>query len=175
MPGSGIIYALTIRDAIKVSDWLLENGIKATAYHADLGNEERERLETLLIENQLKALVATVAPGMGFDKPDLGFVVHYQRQASVVHYYQQVGRAGRKLANAYGILLCGKEDDSISDYFIDNAFPPQAHIDTILEALDTAETGLTIPQLEKRANIRQTALKNRLKYFALEDPCAGPH
>jgi ATP-dependent DNA helicase RecQ len=104
LPGCGIIYTLTVRDSQKVAEWLQTCGINAHAYHASL-KENRENLEQALLNNELKALVATSALGMGFDKPDLGFVIHFQRPGSVVHYYQQVGRAGRALQQAYGILL----------------------------------------------------------------------
>ena len=116
MPGSGIVYTLTVRDADRIAQWLQQNDIEAEAYHSKV--EGREELESRLMENRLKALVATVALGMGFDKPDLGFVIHFQRPGSVVHYYQQVGRAGRALDEAYGILLSGQEDQEITDYFI---------------------------------------------------------
>ena len=86
----------------------------------------------------MKALVATVALGMGFDKPDLGFVVHYQRPGSAIAYYQQVGRAGRAVDSAYGILLSGREDDEIAEYFIRTAFPPTVNMQGILEALEAA-------------------------------------
>lgn len=97
LPGSGIIYTLTHRDAERVSEWLQINNIDAKAYHADIsdrgdGSSVKEELEQQLLNNEIKVLVATVALGMGFDKPDLGFVIHFQRPASVVHYYQQVGR-----------------------------------------------------------------------------------
>ena len=113
LPGSGVIYTLTQKDAERVAQWLQTNKINAKAYHAGLSNTQddiaiREELEHKLLHNEIKALVATVALGMGFDKPDLGFVIHFQRPASVVHYYQQVGRAGRAVDNAYGILLCGE-------------------------------------------------------------------
>ena len=113
LPGSGIIYTLTQRDAERVAEWLLIIGITAKAYHAGIA-DTREELEQQLLNNEIKALVATVALGMGFDKPDLGFVIHFQRPASVVHYYQQVGRAGRAVDEAFGILLCGEEDDHIA-------------------------------------------------------------
>jgi len=116
LPGSGIIYTLTVRDSERVTEWLKQNGYNVEAYHAKIDsavgdeNSEEERLrrddlETRLLKNEVKALVATVALGMGFDKPDLGFVIHFQRPGSVVHYYQQVGRAGRAVDYAYGILL----------------------------------------------------------------------
>ena len=101
--GHGIIYTLTVRDAEQVADWLRSRWRRGRSiYWANGSVEERERLEQALLENQVKALVATVALGMGFDKPDLGFVIHYQAPGSVVAYYQQVGRAGRALERACG-------------------------------------------------------------------------
>ena len=145
LPGSGIIYTLTIKDAEQVAEWLISQGIDAKTYHSNLGNLERQTLEDQLLNSEIKALVATTALGMGFDKPDLGFVIHYQRPGSVVHYYQQVGRAGRAVEQAYGILLSGDEDDEITNYFIRTAFPPQAHTQEVLIALNQADNGLSVP------------------------------
>ena len=176
LPGSGIVYTLTQRDAERVAEWLRFNGVAAEAYHAQIEAEEngaahrREELEGALLENRIKALVATVALGMGFDKPDLGFVVHYQRPGSVVHYYQQVGRAGRAVDKAFGVLLGGEEDDEIVDYFIRTAFPPQAHVQGILEALDRSAGGLTVRELESRINLRNGDILKTLKYLSAEDP-----
>ena len=125
-------------------------------------------MESRLLENRIKVLVATVALGMGFDKPDLGFVIHFQRPGSVVHYYQQVGRAGRALDEAYGILLGGKEDKEITDYFIRTAFPPQAHIDVVIEALNQADDGLSVPMMQKEVNLSQGAINKTLKFLAVE-------
>lgn len=124
LPGTGIIYTLTIHDAGQVTKWLNQNNIDARAYHSGVEhldfnntNEYRVYLEEQLLKNKIKVLVATTALGMGYDKPDLGFVVHYQAPGSVVGYYQQVGRAGRDIDEAYGILLSGHEDNDINDYF----------------------------------------------------------
>ncbi len=168
MPGSGIVYTLTVRDADRVAQWLQQNGIEAEAYHSKV--EGREELESRLLENRIKALVATVALGMGFDKPDLGFVIHFQRPGSVVHYYQQVGRAGRALDAAYGILLSGQEDREITDYFIRTAFPPQAHIDVVMDALNQADDGLSVPMMQKEVNLNQGAIYKTLKFLAVETP-----
>jgi ATP-dependent DNA helicase RecQ len=151
LPGSGVIYTLTVADAERVARWLQQKGWQVYSYHADIENAERERREQLLLHNQVKALVATVALGMGFDKPDLGFVVHFQRPGSVVHYYQQIGRAGRSLENALVILLGGEEDDEIVDYFIRTALPPQAHTEAVLHALQQSPNGLTLVELEARS------------------------
>ena len=175
LPGSGIVYTLTQRDAELVAEWLRINGIQAEAYHAGIDSDEeggsrREELERRLLANDLKALVATVALGMGFDKPDLGFVIHYQRPSSVVHYYQQVGRAGRAVDHAYGILMCGEEDDRIAEYFIQSAFPPQAHVAGILAELDRVEGGLSVIQLEAKLNLRHGAIEKAIKFLSVESP-----
>ncbi len=167
--GSGIIYTLTVRDSQRVAEWLQFCDINAQAYHAEL-KENREYLEQALLNNEIKALVATPALGMGFDKPDLGFVIHYQRPSSVVHYYQQVGRAGRALAQAYGILLSGHEDQDITNYFINTAFPSQAQINEVLTVLNQAQEGLTLPMLEKKVNLRQKQLHKVLKILGTEMP-----
>jgi len=168
--GSGIVYTLTVRDAIRVAEWLQSQGVDARAYYGGLDQEARVNLETRLIRNEIKALVATVALGMGFDKPDLRFVIHFQRPASVVHYYQQVGRAGRAVNHAYGILMGGTEDDEIADYFIRSAFPPQAHVHEVLQALEDAETGLSSYELERSLNLSQSQINKTLKFLSLEDP-----
>jgi ATP-dependent DNA helicase RecQ len=179
LPGSGIVYVLTRRDADRVAQWLRQQGIDAQAYYSTIEEEPseensatsaREELEDKLLRNEIKVLVATVALGMGFDKPDLGFVIHFQRPASVVHYYQQVGRAGRALHHAYGILLSGEEDDSIAEYFLRKAFPPQAHVDMVLNALNKAEEGLSIGDLQKHLNLSWRDLDKTLKYLSVEDP-----
>ncbi|MEM9544106.1 MAG: RecQ family ATP-dependent DNA helicase [Cyanobacteria bacterium P01_E01_bin.42] len=170
LPSSGIVYTLTRRDAERVSEWLSINKIKASAYHSDISNSAKEELEQQLLNNEIKALVATVALGMGFDKPDLGFVIHFQRPASVVHYYQQVGRAGRAVDEAYGILLGGEEDDLIADYFIRSAFPPQQHISEILRVLDESDDGLSVPAMQRVLNLRQTQIEKTLKYLSVESP-----
>jgi ATP-dependent DNA helicase RecQ len=175
LPGSGIVYTLTQRDAERVTEWLRINNIEAKAYHADINEQEdggsiKEELEQQLLNNEIKVLVATVALGMGFDKPDLGFVIHFQRPASVVHYYQQVGRAGRAVEEAYGILLCGEEDDSIADYFICNAFPPQQHISEILRVLDASDRGLSVPDMQGVLNLRKSQIDKTLKFLTVESP-----
>jgi ATP-dependent DNA helicase RecQ len=166
--GSGIIYTLTVRDSEIVAEWLQAQGIDARAYHGK--SKERELLEDALLDNQIKAVVATTALGMGFDKPDLGFVIHFQRPGSVVHYYQQVGRAGRAVDEAYGVLLGGREDDDITGYFIRSAFPPEGDMWAILQALNEAEDGLSVDELEERVNLSEGQIKKVLKILATETP-----
>ncbi len=168
LPGSGIVYTLTVHDARRLAEWLRSRGIVAEAYYGGLDNEQREALEDKLLRNEVKVLVATVALGMGFDKPDLGFVIHFQRPASVVHYYQQVGRAGRALPNAYGALLSGAEDDDIAEYFIRTAFPAAEEVQQVLGALRRGP--LKLNQLEAAVNVSHGKVEKVLKFLSLESP-----
>jgi ATP-dependent DNA helicase RecQ len=169
MEGSGIIYTLTKRDADNLADWLQSRGINVQSYHSGK-KDDRRRLEDQLLRNEVKALVATVALGMGFDKPDVGFVIHFQRPASVVFYYQQVGRAGRALENAHGVLLGGREDDEIADYFIRTAFPTEEDIAQVLTTLRAAQQPVTISALQQSVNLTKGKLDNVLKFLHLESP-----
>ncbi|MEK6299960.1 MAG: RecQ family ATP-dependent DNA helicase [Acidobacteriota bacterium] len=166
--GSGVIYCLTVADVERVTNWLKSQGVNAEAYHAgDDAKVNREALEKALLNNEVKALVATVALGMGFDKPDLAFVIHFQRPGSVVAYYQQVGRAGRAVDRAYGILLSGSEDDDIQDYFIDSAFPPPETMTSILAAL-AATDGLSINELLATVNVSRSMADRALKLMEID-------
>lgn len=168
LPGSGIVYTLTTRDADRVAQWLQFNGINARAYHGDKTDEERQALEQALLANELKCLVATTALGMGYDKPDLTFVIHYQTPGSVVAYYQQVGRAGRAIAQAHGVLLSGEEEEDINEYFRESAFPPEWQIKRILKALEDADDGLKMRELEAAVNLRQSQIDKVLKLLVVE-------
>ncbi|MCS6842595.1 MAG: RecQ family ATP-dependent DNA helicase [Roseiflexus sp.] len=170
LPGSGVVCTLTVRDAQRVAAWLQLCSIDAHAYWGELDSQTREDLEQRLLDNRIKVLVATTALGMGFDKPDLGFVIHFQRPGSVIHYYQQVGRAGRAIDQAYGILLSGEEDQDITDYFITTAFPPRDHIEMVLRALESADDGLTLAQMESRGNLSRNQIEKTLKVLAVETP-----
>lgn len=167
--GSGIIYALTIRDVGLVTEWLSSRGLNVKPYTGKSG-EERPMLEQELLRNKVKALVATTALGMGFDKPDLSFVIHFQAPGSVVAYYQQVGRAGRALDLAYGILLSGAEEGEIVDYFIHSAFPSREEVREVLEALEASEDGLSIPGLLAKVNISYGRIEKTMQLLSLESP-----
>nr|WP_207799340.1 RecQ family ATP-dependent DNA helicase [Candidatus Cryosericum septentrionale] len=169
MPGSGIIYTLTVRDAVQVAEWLTLHGVHAMAYTGDSGSG-RPELEHTLLDNRVKALVATTALGMGFDKPDLGFVIHYQTPGSVVAYYQQVGRAGRALDAAYGILLSGTEENDINEYFIKTAFPTRDEVQQIVRALERSPQGLSLPGLMASVNVAKGRIEKTIDLLALESP-----
>ena len=170
LAGHGIVYTLTVRDAELVAAWLRSRSLDVCSYTGKTPPEEREELETALLENRVKALVATPALGMGFDKPDLGFVIHYQTPGSVVFYYQQVGRAGRALEAAYGVLLSGDEETDITDYFIDTAFPTRNEVRQVIDKLEESPEGLSLTSLRRSLNLSGGRIKQTMKLLSLESP-----
>ena len=175
LDGTGLIYTRTIRDAEKVSEWLKFNGLKVEAYHSKVkdtlrnATERREYLEDLLFNNQIKALVTTNALGMGYDKPDINFVIHYQLPGSIVSYYQQIGRAGRKIKNAYCFAMLGHEDRKINEHFIHNAFPEEDLIDKLLNIISDYN-GISLYNLEDKLNVRRGKIEYTLKYLSCQSP-----
>jgi len=169
LPGSGIVYTLTKRDAEQVASFLTDHGISALSYSGDQETEQRVVAEERLLANEVKALVATSALGMGYDKADLGFVVHYQAPGSVVSYYQQVGRAGRGVDHADVVLLRGAEDRKIQDFFIDQAFPGEERVRAVLDALEQAgPTGCTSRELMAAVNLGAGRIEAMLKILDVE-------
>ncbi len=169
LAGSGIVYCLTIDDTERVAEWLRQQNIDALPYHAGLSDEQRDDLERRLLANRVKALVATVALGMGFDKPDLGFVIHYQRPGSVIAYYQQIGRAGRAVPSAGAVLFYGgEEDDRITQYFIDTAFPTPDEACAVIGVLEK-ETAVRWGELLHKVDVSPGRLEKILKLLEVED------
>jgi ATP-dependent DNA helicase RecQ len=168
MPGTGIVYCLTIRDTELVAGWLRRQGIAAEAYSGDTDPDARQRVESRLLDNEVKVVAATSALGMGFDKPDLGFVVHFQSPGSPIAYYQQVGRAGRQLDTSHGVLLCGVEDRDIQDYFIRTAFPPEHQAQTIVDHLTESSEFVKLRDLEGVVNLSRTRLTAMLKQLEVD-------
>ncbi len=168
LPGSGIVYTLTKRDADAVAEWLTTRGISAESYSGEVDTERRVATEDRLLANDVKAVVATSALGMGYDKRDLGWVVHYQAPGSVIAYYQQVGRAGRGVDHADVVLLRGAEDRRIQDFFIESAFPRREHVEAVLEHLAAAPDGATTRELTSVVNLGQGRLDAMLKVLDVE-------
>ena len=163
LPGSGIIYCLTTNDVEVVTTWLQQQGVDARRYYGGVELEEKEEAERLLLEGSLKVLVATTALGMGYDNPRIGFVIHFQSPGSVVHYYQQVGRAGRALQNSVGVLLTGEEDTRIVEWFIDTAFPTELQVNEVLAVLNKAEGPLSIEMISHEVNLKWRQIESVLK------------
>ena len=166
--GSGIIYTLTVAGTQEVADYLRGRGHKVRAYSGQTEQAERLVAEDELINNQIKALVATSALGMGFDKPDLAFVIHFGAPSTPVAYYQQIGRAGRGVDHADAILLPGNDDQSIWRYFASISFPAQAQVTKTLEALQESKTSLSLPQLETVVDLSRSRLEMMLKILDVE-------
>ncbi len=167
LPGSGIVYTLTVAQANDVATLLAEQGHKVAAYTGSTEAAEREQLEADLLANRVKALVATSALGMGFDKPDLGFVVHLGAPSSPIAYYQQVGRAGRSTASAEVILLPGREDQDVWRYFASVAFPSEAMVRTVIHALD-GERPQSTAALEPLVDLNRSRLEMVLKVLDVD-------
>jgi ATP-dependent DNA helicase RecQ len=165
--GSGIVYCLTVSAAEQVASQLRAAGLAVASYTGQTDPAERERLEEDLKENRVKALVATSALGMGFDKPDLAFVVHLGAPSSPIAYYQQVGRAGRGVDDAVVVLLPGEEDRRIWEWFASTAFPPQAQVRATLAALEQGGTQ-SVAQLETQVDLKRSRLEGMLKVLDVD-------
>ncbi|MCP3818572.1 RecQ family ATP-dependent DNA helicase [Streptomyces sp. A3M-1-3] len=168
LPGSGIIYTLTVAAAEEVTAYLRQCGHTVASYTGRTENAERQQAEEDLLANRVKALVATSALGMGFDKPDLGFVVHLGSPSSPIAYYQQVGRAGRGVEHAEVLLLPGQEDEAIWKYFASVAFPPEQLVRRTLDVLAQAGKPLSLPALEPLVELRRTRLETMLKVLDVD-------
>ncbi|MFD7258983.1 RecQ family ATP-dependent DNA helicase [Streptomyces sp. NPDC059874] len=168
LPGSGIIYTLTVAAAEEVTAYLRHRGHTVASYTGKTENADRQQAEEDLQANRVKALVATSALGMGFDKPDLGFVVHLGSPSSPIAYYQQVGRAGRGVEHAEVLLLPGREDEAIWQYFASVAFPPEEQVRRTLDVLAQAGRPLSLPALEPLVDLRRTRLETMLKVLDVD-------
>ncbi|MFE7212757.1 RecQ family ATP-dependent DNA helicase [Streptomyces sp. NPDC057611] len=168
LPGSGIVYTLTVAAAEEVTAFLRQRGHTVASYTGKTENADRQQAEEDLLANKVKALVATSALGMGFDKPDLGFVVHLGSPSSPIAYYQQVGRAGRGVEHADVLLLPGKEDEAIWEYFASLAFPSEELVRRTLDVLAHAEGPLSLPALEPLVELRRSRLEAMLKVLDVD-------
>ncbi|MEU8259847.1 RecQ family ATP-dependent DNA helicase [Micromonospora sp. NPDC048999] len=167
LPGSGIIYTLTVAAAGETAEFLRARGWPVAAYTGQAEDADRRAAEQDLLDNKIKALVATSALGMGFDKPDLGFVVHLGAPPSPIAYYQQVGRAGRAVEHAEVLLLPGVEDAAIWRYFASLAFPPEQQVRAVLAALST-DRPISTQALEPVVDLRRARLELMLKVLDVD-------
>jgi len=169
MDGSGIVYTLTKRDAEQVAAFLCAQGISAVPYSGEHETGDRIATEDRLLRNEIKAVVATSALGMGYDKSDLTFVVHYQAPGSVISYYQQIGRAGRGVEHADIVLLRGGEDRRIQDFFIEQAFPDRERVSAVLGELEAAGAdGRSTRELMAAVNLGMGRIEAMLKILDVE-------
>jgi ATP-dependent DNA helicase RecQ len=169
VPSSGIIYCLTTDEVELVADWLNRQGIDVEPYHGGMDGDRRRELEDRLMTNDVDALVATNALGMGYNKPDLGWVIHFQRPPNLIRYYQEIGRAGRGLDEAFAVMLSGDEDDEIAEYFIEQAFPTPTEFETVLDVLDESERPLYKYEILQQANVSWKATTKCLNILRVEN------
>ncbi|MEO6123316.1 MAG: DEAD/DEAH box helicase [Ilumatobacteraceae bacterium] len=167
LDGSGIIYVLTVAETERVAALLQDQGFDVAAYSSKNEPAEREMLEDRLRHNQVKALVATSALGMGYDKPDLAFCIHLGSPSSPVAYYQQVGRAGRALDDAVAVLLPSPNDERLWDYFASAGIPDPGQVDTVIRALDSGAR--SVATLESATGLRRGRIDALLKILAVDD------
>jgi ATP-dependent DNA helicase RecQ len=164
LPGTGIIYCLTKRECDYLYRFLKQNNISADIYYSD-NNRENTGFNANAIDNfkhnKIKVIIATIKLGMGYDKPDIGFVIHYQRPQNIVSYYQQIGRAGRNIKKAYAVLMSGSEDEDILNYFIENAFPSEEMSNRVLQAAD----GKSKNELYAIINGRKSRINNAIDFL----------
>lgn len=168
MAGSGIVYCLTVADTARVADWLNTNGIPAVAYSGETDPEQRPEIERQLKANELKVVAATSALGMGFDKPDLAFVVHFQSPDSPVAYYQQIGRAGRAVDHAPVVLLWSDRDEDIWQFFLDHGLPVQWHAEQVVEYLEAEADWVGQREIEVNVNMPSSRITGLLKVLDVE-------
>jgi ATP-dependent DNA helicase RecQ len=166
MPGSGIIYVLTVAEADKLAGFLSSAGYTCRAYTGQMSNEEREVIEGQLLRNEIKAVVATSALGMGYDKPDLGFCLHVGSPSTPVAYYQQVGRAGRGIDHAVAVLLPSESDEKIWEFFATASIPKKEDAEKVVSLLDQNSMGLL--DIQSATGIRRGRLEALLKILAVE-------
>ncbi|MCU4799805.1 RecQ family ATP-dependent DNA helicase [Halobacteria archaeon HArc-gm2] len=169
LPSSGIVYCLTTDEVETVAEWLTARGLDVEPYHGGMDGDRRRELEHRLMNNDVDGLVATNALGMGFNKPDLGWVIHFQRPPNLIRYYQEVGRAGRGLDEAFAILLSGEEDDRVAEYFIEQAFPEPEDFETVLSTLGDSDEPLYKYEILKQTNLSWKAVSQCLDILRVDN------
>src|SRR4051812_31147958 len=168
LDGSGIIYTLTVAQAEAVAAFLRAQGLDVASYTGRTETADRLAAEQDLIDNKVKALIATSALGMGFDKPDLGFVIHLGAPQSPVAYYQQLGRAGRGVDRATVLLLPGTEDEDVWRYFSSVGFPPEVVVRQTLDVLASSDRPTSVPALEVSVELSRSRLEQMLKVLDVD-------
>jgi ATP-dependent DNA helicase RecQ len=168
--GTGVVYSLTVQDTEIITTWLMSQGIDAKSYSGQSEKETRIAIEDALIKNKVKVVVATSALGMGFDKPDLSFVIHFHTPPSPAAYYQQVGRAGRNLKDSLGLLMFSESDTDIWDYFDRSSIFETHEINSVLGFLkeNSKKGSLRIGEIEKNVNIARSRLDKLIKKLEVE-------
>jgi ATP-dependent DNA helicase RecQ len=171
LKGTGIIYCLTTKDCDDLSSFLANNQVLAKPYHSALEEIDSSKNINLFVKNEIKVLVSTIKLGMGYDKPDVAFIIHYQVPKNIVSYYQQIGRAARNIKEGYTFMLKGGNDFDILNYFIDNAFPEKIEMELVLKQFEQqswGKSGLSTQAIAKNINLSFSKIKKALKFLEFE-------
>jgi ATP-dependent DNA helicase RecQ len=171
LKGTGIIYCLTTKDCDDLTMFLVNQHINAKSYHSSMEEEDSNRNIKLFYSNEIKVLVSTIKLGMGYDKPDVAFIIHYQVPKNIVSYYQQIGRAARSIKEGYTFMLRGGNDLKILYYFIENAFPEKQEMEIVLSQFkdsDWDKSGLSVQAIAKNINLSYSKIKKALKFLEFE-------
>jgi ATP-dependent DNA helicase RecQ len=158
--GSGIIYASTRKSVEQVGMKLKDAGLSVVTYHAGLSDSIRIKAQDDFMGGRKQMIVATNAFGMGIDKPDIRFVVHYQMPGSIEAYYQEIGRAGRDGLPSTCVLLFNYADKNTHDFFIEGSYPNISVIKQVYESL--ASTELKRIELSTAELARRTGESNEM-------------
>lgn len=171
LPGTGIIYCLTTRDCDNLANFLKKNKILAESYHSDLEYEICEKNISSFLNNKIKVLVSTIKLGMGYDKPDVSFIIHYQVPKNIVSYYQQIGRAARGIECGYCIMLKGGNDFNILEYFVNHSFPKKEVMEEVLKCFDDLpweKNSLSAQAICKKLNRSSSDINKALKFLTFD-------
>jgi ATP-dependent DNA helicase RecQ len=157
LPGSGILYTGTRVDTEIYSNWFQYLNIPSIAYNAGLDAESRIAIENGLMINKWKCVISTNALGMGIDKPDIRFIIHTQIPQSPIHYYQEIGRAGRDGEPSNIILFYSPQDKKLPEAFIEGGRPAIKKYDKVIEAVKSELLGEK--ELMKKTNLKQNQIR----------------
>jgi len=156
LEGSGLIYCATRENTELVAEYLQQEGVSIIAYHAGLESEEKRKIQTAFSQDQYKVVSATTALGMGIDKGNLRFIIHFDIPGSITAYYQEVGRCGRDGLKAQGIMLYDPADKKIQEYFIDSALPTIVDFEKVVEAVRSAEEPPNLTKIKRATGLHPT-------------------